>query len=260
MIASFGMYELAETRAATDALWTAIARALGLEGVAIDRERSFEDALADPSLVLGEMCGYPLTHGFAGRVRVVATPCRPIAGCEEGGYRSLVVVRDAHAKLEDLRGAVVAINDHGSHSGKHALGALVAPLAREGEPFFRRTLVTGSHAESLACVARGEADVAAIDCITHALLARHRPHAVAGTRVLAETPSAPAPPLVTRAWATDADLAALRDALARAAADPSLAAARDALFVSSFRVLDDAAYARILDLERAHAGAAVFGP
>ena len=61
-----------------------------------------------------------------------------------------------------------------------ALRALIAPHAASGR-FFAEVRVSGAHSASLAMVARGEADVAAIDCVVHALLARHRPGALHGT-------------------------------------------------------------------------------
>src|SRR5919106_1169060 len=123
----------------------------------------------------------------------------------------------------DLRGGVCAINGWNSHSGMSALRALIAPLSA-GSRFFARIEVSGSHRASLAMIARGEADVAAIDCVVHALLVRHRPAAVAGTRPLGRTPSAPAPPFVARASAGEATVARLRAALFRALDDPALEA------------------------------------
>jgi hypothetical protein len=81
-----------------------------------------------------------------------------------------------------------------------ALRALVAPLSHDGR-FFAGIEVRGSHRASLTMVAPGEADVAAIDCVIHALLARYRPAALAGTRPLGWTPGAPAPPFVIKAEA-----------------------------------------------------------
>ena len=89
------------------------------------------------------------------------------------------------------------------------------------------------------------ADVAAIDCVTHALLARHRPAALAGTRVLCRTAAAPAPPYVTRADAGD-DLVARLQAALRAACDDSRARGRArGLLLDGIEVLAASAYRRI---------------
>ena len=110
--------------------------------------------------------------------------------------------------------------------------------------------MTGAHLASLAAVAAGEADVAAIDCVTHALVARHEPGLLAGTRVLARTASTPGLPLVTRANAPPAELAALREALAEVAADPALSRSRERLLLTGFAILPEAAYGRVAALER----------
>lgn len=48
-------------------------------------------------------------------------------------------------------------------------------------------------------IARGEADVAAIDCFTHCLMTRHEPSFFAGTGASMRTDAAPALPYVTSA-------------------------------------------------------------
>jgi len=258
--ASLPMYDLPELRAHTDALWRAIARELrseGVPGVPDDLERgpSLDALWSDPELVFTQTCGYPLTHAFAGRLRVVATPRYAAPGCDGAMYRSFIVVaRDSPARdVADLRGARAAVNDETSHSGALALRAHVASLG-SGAPFFGETLVTGSHLASLERVAGGEADVAAIDCVTHALMSRARPELIARTRVIARTLEAPSLPYATRADASDELVAALQRALRRALGTDALApagAARAALLLESIELLPESAYDRILEIERA---------
>jgi ABC-type phosphate/phosphonate transport system substrate-binding protein len=131
----------------------------------------------------------------------------------------------------------------------NALRALIAPLGRDGR-FFRAVEMSGAHSASLAMVARGEADVAAIDCVVHALLARHRPTALAGTRPLVHTASAAAPPFVTHARAGDDRARRLRAALVQAFEDPALAAAREDLLLAGIELLPLSAYVRIKAFER----------
>src|SRR5690606_12993076 len=164
----------------------------------------------------------------------------------------VVVVRADSAVTEParLRGGICAVNSRDSQSGYNALRALVAPLSRGGR-FFGRVVVSGGHRESLALVAAGEADVAAIDCVTHALLARHAPTALAGTRVLCHSPAAPGLPYVTAAGADVTLLRRLRAGLRRAFDDPGLAAVRDDLLLAGVEVLPLAAYRRIAEIEAA---------
>ncbi|WP_162913354.1 PhnD/SsuA/transferrin family substrate-binding protein [Rhodospirillaceae bacterium SYSU D60014] len=258
--ASLPMYDLPEVAAATDAWWGGLARAFRREGLPDVPERlrregtPLEHWLA-PDLLFGQTCGYPLTHALAGRVTLVATPCYQAAGCAGPEYRSFVIVAAESPAIEftALRGKTCAVNSADSQSGYNALRTLVAPLSRDGR-FFSQVVASGSHRASLGLVASGAADVAAIDCVTHALLARHSPAVLDGTRVLCETAAAPGLPYVTAISADEERLRRLRAGLRRALDDPDLAAARDALLLADAEVLPLATYDRILELKMAAVG------
>ncbi len=256
-LASLPMYDPPEVRALTDAWWRGLAwhlRGAGIESVpdALSRPGDQLHAhWASPGLLFSQGCGYPLTHGFAGRWQVVATPCYAAPGCEGPSYRSVLVVRaDAPWRsVAELRGRTACFNSEDSHSGYNILRATVAPLARDGR-FFGRILRSGGHIHSVAMVQRGEADLAALDCVTHALYARHAPHRLEGTRVLAMTEAAPGLPYVTAA-ATDAQtLRRLRAGLDAALADPALAALRAELLIQGAVLLPEDAYGAIADARR----------
>lgn len=259
--ASLPMYDPPGLGDATDRLWAAIAAACRAEGLAdappaLDRARPHREVWRDPTLFFSQICGYPLVHQLAGRVRVVATPRYAVPACAGAAYRSHCVVRRdrATARLDDLRGAVAVANETDSHSGMSAFRALVAPLAGGGR-FFGGVVWSGSHLASLEMVARGEADVAAIDCVTFALLERLRPELTGAVRPIALTAACPAPPYITAAATGDAELAAMRRALAAVAVDPAHAAVRAALLIDGFDVLPEDAYAAVLELEEAAARA-----
>ncbi len=257
-VAGLPMYDLAELRGAHETFWAAIAKRLRAAGIddapgTLVWGRNVDDLWSDPELLFSQCCGFDLVGAHAARLRPIATPRYRAPGCAGSDYASLVVVAadsDA-AALADLRGRVCAINGRGSHSGMNALRALVAPLSENGR-FFSAVIESGGHLASLALVASGRADVAAIDCVTHALLARHRPAALAGTRVLCRTAPAPALPFVTRAGIDDETVAILRAALREAVeddADAALAAARSDLLLEGIEVLPADAYARIAAFE-----------
>lgn len=262
MVASLPMYDLPELRAVTDDWWRGLARALRRAGVAevpgrLERSASPSSVWASPALVLSQCCGFGLVGELAGVVRPVATPVYDAPGCGGAGahgstYRSAIVVReDAPARaLDDLRGAVAAYNEVDSHSGYNALRAVVAPLS-EGGRFFARAEASGSHEASLECVARGRADVAAVDAVVWALLGRVRPGATRGLRVLAWTEPAPALPYVTAAGRSDDQVARIREALGAAAQAPDLEAARSALLIEGLVVLERGDYAPITEQARA---------
>ena len=255
------MYDLPPMRAAVDAWWQGLRRAFGAEGLddlpaRLARPSDLEALLLSPELLMAQTCGYPLTHALAGRVALVATPAYTAPGCVGPTYVSQLIVPadSAFGTLADLRGRVAAINGWDSQSGMSALRHAVAPLAENGG-FFADAVVSGSHVRSIAAVAAGEADVAAIDCVTYALIERYDPALLAAVRILAQSAPAPGLPYVTHA-AADADLVQrLRAGLARAVADPALVDVRADLLVADIAVLDLAAYDRILEMESAAAEA-----
>ncbi|MDA1098886.1 MAG: PhnD/SsuA/transferrin family substrate-binding protein [Proteobacteria bacterium] len=260
-LAGLTMYDLEPVRAATDAWWAGLARACAREGIAdvpdqLWRGGQREELWRAPNLLLSQTCGYPLLKQFTSHLTLLATPVYGAVGCDGPNYCSLIVVgADSQAStLEDLRGGVCAINDWESQSGMNVLRYTIAPLARDGR-FFGDVTVAGKHQWSIAMIARGEADIAAIDCVTHALMLRHDPASVAGTRVLAQTRAAPALPYVTGAGTSSDDWTRLRAAVDRALADPALTTARDALMIQGFADLSLPDYGIMLEMEAEAAAA-----
>jgi ABC-type phosphate/phosphonate transport system substrate-binding protein len=249
------MYDLPELHAATDAWWAGIGRALRREGIEdvsdrLTREQSTEAMWQRPDLLLSQICGYNMVAEWGDQLAYVTTPCYTAPGCRGPLYCSLIVVPAAALArtLEDLRGLRCAINSYTSHSGCNALRATFAPLARGGR-FFCSVTVSGGHALSLDLIASEEADVAAIDCITYALLARCRPRLLEDTPIIAQTVAAPVGPYVTRGAASDHLIARLRSGLARAMDDPDLAPARAGLLVGGIQILPVEDYARITQIK-----------
>lgn len=252
---SLPMYDLPCVRTATDAWAAGLARALAGEGVedvpeTLTRGVGVADLWRAPDLLLSQTCGYPLITAYADALSLVLAPVYATPGCSGGSYRSFVVVHEgnAAASLEELRGARCVINGPTSQSGMNVLRREVAPLARDGR-FFGGVSVSGNHPNSIAMIAAGEADAAAIDCVTFGLLAAHEPAAVSAVRILCETRAAPSLPYVMAKHASaelhDRIVAALR----RAMADPVLAGAREALLLDGFVELSVADYAVMTEME-----------
>ena len=82
--------------------------------------------------------------------------------------------------------------------GSRGAGELdrVGAADENSRQFFRELVTTGSHQESVRCVAEGRADVAAIDCVTFALLRAHRPELLNGVAVFGRTPPLPGLPII----------------------------------------------------------------
>lgn len=255
MRASLPMYDLPGLEAATDAWWSGLAAAFRAEGLAAVPERLTrqDEAVAlwtAPDLLFSQTCGYPLTHALAGRVTLVATPVYRCPGCSGGNYRSEIVVRDDDPaeRLADLRGRRAVANARDSQSGYSALRHAVAPHAAGGR-FFGDVAFSGSHRASMVAVAKGEADVCAVDGVTFNLFSRLQPRLTARLRVLARSAEAPALPYVTRAGIAPDELERLRAGLRRAARDPALAETRRALLLDGVVAKPLSIYDRILELE-----------
>lgn len=255
LLAALPMYDFPETATANDALWAAMAASLRAAGVAapigLTRAGDPEPQWRDPGLIFGQTCGYPYAKGLRDDVALIATPHYAFPGCEGAAHRSFFIRRrdDARRSLADFCGARAAINGWTSNTGMNLFRAAIAPVAG-GKPFFREVNVTGSHEASLVAVAEGRADIAAIDCVTVALLARSRAEIVAGVAIVAESRPSPGLPFIASARAAPATIAAVREALLMALAQPSLAKAREALGLVGASAAAPADYEAILAIER----------
>lgn len=228
-----GMYDFDfPLQEANDVLWSALRSCLvangadsnHLPGMHIDRESEMVGVWTDPDLYLAQTCGYPYVTLLKEKgVRVVATPIYDAPLCEstDHHYRSVVVVRgdSPHQSLEGLRGLRAAVNSLDSNSGMNAFRHLIAQLVHQKNEsnasgqasFFSEVKLSGGHLRSVAMVAEGEVDVAAIDCVTFSLLEDMRPNLP--VRVLAKTEASPGLPLITSARTSAGDVARLQSCL-----------------------------------------------
>jgi ABC-type phosphate/phosphonate transport system substrate-binding protein len=215
---------------------------------------------ASGGIFLTQTCGLPLVTTMSACLKAVAVPCYRVPGCHGSSYSSVIVVPSSSSlrSLDNVRlqhkDIVVAVNSTDSLSGCLALKATIShPLCnaafeahsrhRPGGSesstapvtFFKRINVTGSHAESLACVADSRAHLACIDCVTYALILQQQPDISRQIRIIARTPSAPSLPYCTSITTSDAACEALFQALEAAAVDPALQDVRDSLKITGFR-------------------------
>lgn len=251
-IAALPMYDFPELRDAHDAFWSALSRRLIEAGVEetpprLTRHMDHFDTWRHPSLLFGQGCEYPLAEYFAESIRLVATPRYTAPGCDGTTYRSAIVVHaeSPAASLEDLRHGRCAVNEITSNSGMNLLRASIAPLAN-GARFFGSVLFSGSHRKSVDMVAGGEADVAAVDCVSLAHFRRFDPSAASRLRVLDWTPASPSLPFITAAATDDTTLQILRSSLAAVLADPRLDSIRDLLFLEGAGLEPDPSFTQVL--------------
>jgi len=267
VIADLAMYDWPGVRADNDIFWAEVARRLGKAGIeapaALARNQGVDAVWNDPDLLLGQTCGMPFVSGDCGAARIVARPDYGLPGARDGFYRSAIIARVEEATgsgpqaVLAQQGRRVAVNEWRSFSGHVALRAYLAEL-RNGarDPFFGAATISGMHVKSARMVARGTADVAAIDGVGWALLQAHEPETATRLAVLDMTAPAPALPFISapRFKAIQSDLVA---ALAGAAAalppvaglPRAVAPAND----SDYRAIGD--FARAAAIERFAPGA-----
>lgn len=249
------MYNLPEMRGLYLAFWEALVAELGPEAGELPQAFAFDrpavpDAIG-PEVFFSQTCGYPLQTIYRGQYQLLGVPSYDAPGCGEATHCAFIVVRNASPfqAIEDLRGTRFACNSRQSNSGMNLPRRLIAPLAG-GKPFFSEVVETGTHPFSMARVAAGELDAASIDCMTHAYFSEHRPEAVAGLRVIAQTPPSPAIPFVTSIATAPARVEALRAALLALTSKPEHRPVLQALRIATIGPASLAPYERILDYER----------
>ncbi|QDY42363.1 phosphate/phosphite/phosphonate ABC transporter substrate-binding protein [Candidatus Pantoea soli] len=235
-ILSLPMYDIdhASTRRLTATLTTLLAQ----RDVQADVEWH-DDLLPhwrDDNLLLSQTCGYPLAE-LLPEVQLVGAFHSVAPGCKDLRYRSWLVVRgeEAHRTLADFYDRRAVCNSADSHSGYNALRYVIAPLAVQGR-FFRETLFSGSHRASLTALREQQADIAAIDCITWALLRRYAPQALAGLEIIGETPLCAALPLITSRKTDALLMEKLRSVLFELTMDDKYRPLLDACLIGGFAV------------------------
>jgi len=142
-------------------------------------------ALQESGLVFGHTCGYPLMTRLKDRFTPFCVPVFDVSGTNGRRYSSrFIVAGDSDIRsIEQSRGRVAAVNTPDSNSGMNVLRHAVARHHIDGR-FFSRILASGGHLYSLQAVARGEADIAAIDCVSYQLIEDHWPELVSQVQTI----------------------------------------------------------------------------
>jgi ABC-type phosphate/phosphonate transport system substrate-binding protein len=198
-------------------------------------------------LLLSQTCGFPLMTQLPD-LQLVGGFHYAAPGCEGTHYRSFIVARreELPQQFADFRGRRVVCNSADSQSGYNVLLKMITPLAADGA-FFSHVLFSGSHLQSLIALKKRAADIAAIDCVTWALIKRHQPALLDGLVIIDQSPLAPGLPLVTSPLTSSQTLSLLRDALHELVSDAAHQAVCAAHGIDGFSEVRREAYRVLLD-------------
>lgn len=241
MLASLPMYSF--TPQYVEAFWQKVRAALSSRP--LPETLSWPDPLLPhwqhTALLLSQTCGYPLMT-LLPEVQVVGAFHYSAPGCEGPNYRSWIAVREQESgqTLADFQGRRLVFNSQDSYSGYHSLMNITG-----GPAFFCSAVASGGHRRSLQLLRSSRADIAAIDCISWALLKRDFPEEVNGLKIIGQTASVPGLPLITAAATPPEQLQDLREALTQVVRDPANRTLLAALLIADFEPLPRSAWQQL---------------
>ncbi len=203
MIATLPMYDRAEMAQANDQLWTAIHKALGYGPDPLTRDMDVWDIWQSPDLTLAQTCGYPYRARLHGHVTLIGTPDYGVSDCPTGYYNSVFIARrnDTRRNLPDFGDATFTYNEPMSQSG---WAAPMMHMAGQNLTFGAHTQ-SGAHVKSALMVAHNDADIAAIDAVTWAMIEKYDGFAK-NLRVIDQTIPTPGLPYIAATGADKPDL------------------------------------------------------
>ena len=199
------MYNLNEIQDYNNIWWNAIRSNCKTNGLnapeLLQTNVQLQDLGKSGQLFLGQTCGWPLTINQSS-YNVVGVPKYSCNGCIDDRYRSVIIIRNdlyMDNSISQMKNRTVAINSRTSCSGCLLLAATIGKDIMKS----MKVIYTGAHVLSVQAVNDGQADYASIDCVTFALIQKHRPELLVNIKVIGYTLSCPSLPYVTSRTATD---------------------------------------------------------
>ncbi|MCP4874354.1 MAG: PhnD/SsuA/transferrin family substrate-binding protein [Gammaproteobacteria bacterium] len=132
---------------------------------------SDQTLLREPDLLFGHTCGYPLMTRLKDYLTPFCVPVFDVPGTDGKFYSSRFII-GASSTIDSLaqsQNKIAVINDADSNSGMNVFRHAVAGLTTSTH-FFSSVRISGGHLHSLEAVADGNADIAAIDCVSYQLI------------------------------------------------------------------------------------------
>jgi phosphonate transport system substrate-binding protein len=175
-----------------------IGKNLGLEAQLIQRKtyEEINELFGKGEIDLAFVCSGPYANGKEKYgFQLLSTP--QVHGSHF--YQSFLLVNEEspHHSLIDLKGMVFAFTDPDSNTGKLVPTYWLGRMGERPETFFKKTLYTYSHDNSILAVARGLVDGAAVDGLIWEYYHHKNPISTSRTRVIRKSDPYGIPPLVT---------------------------------------------------------------
>lgn len=233
-IVEFGFYPFEDARWAYEKFWGEVVKQCDWLPKQLTWSNKPESLWSREEFAVSQTCGWPLVTRLAESVRVVGAFRQTTPESASHFYRSVVVGRVDGTPF-DFQGSTAAVNDLESLSGWISL---IAAIQGPQEIWRGEVQISGSHAESLRMLARGDAIVASIDSVSFAHIKRISPELIDSLFVICNGPLVPCLPIIANPKISDTQLTELRQALGIASRDPRIADATAALFISGFDALD----------------------
>ncbi|MDA0286105.1 MAG: PhnD/SsuA/transferrin family substrate-binding protein [Actinobacteria bacterium] len=233
-VAELGFYPFEDVRWAHEELWAEISKRCSWVAPHLTWSNDPKGVWQSDNKFVSQSCGWPLVTRLTDKVRVVGAFRHTTPESASHFYRSVVVGRVDGTPF-DFQGSVAVVNETESLSGWISL---IAAIHGPQETWRGEVRISGSHAESVRMLHRGEADVASIDSVSLAHLRRIYPELIASLFVICNGPLVPCLPLIAHHAISDSQLNELRQAIHAATHEPNLSDATAALFICGFDSLD----------------------
>ncbi|MEC5317540.1 phosphate/phosphite/phosphonate ABC transporter substrate-binding protein [Brenneria populi subsp. brevivirga] len=240
---------------AAQALWDALfgliseRAGVGLNVIAHAAPAPLAELWASPRIGAVFMCGYPFSRlKKEERPIPLAAPVSHESWAHGGPFYAshIVVPADSPAQCPaDLAGARWGWTARDSQSGYHAPRAWLAALGPSSAPAPASVGALINPSGVIAALRDRRIDVGAVDAYAFQLLAHHDADSIADLRILATTPSVPAPMLVAARALPAPQADALRDALRGLHRDRTGAGLLAMLGLKTFAAVDADGYGQL---------------
>jgi len=168
--------------------------------VSFIQRRSYRDItelLRKDELDVAWICGFPFVQNrdpeFLQLLVVPIYRGKPL-------YRSYVIVHQNSSiqDIKDLKGRIFAYSDPDSNSGYLVPRKMLQRSGLEPDRFFRLTIFTFSHVDTVQAVADRVADAGAVDSYVWEFLVKRQPETAKQTRIIKRSETFGFPPIVIR--------------------------------------------------------------